>query len=289
MKNAFTIADGLKPGTVSLNVRDQETMERFYREILGLTVLSSSAADVQLGVPGSPLPLFVLNSLPAGTEAGRKSAGLYHAAILVPSRRTLGEILIHILQTHGYPLAGASDHGYSEALYLSDPEGNGIEIYRDKPREEWDILPDGTIKGVTEAMDAEGVLGAARAPFAGLPAGTVMGHVHLTVSDLEKSRRYYQEKLGLFLTFGGFSGAAFLAAGGYHHHVGMNIWAGRNIPLKQEGTYGLEGVSFILPDTDSLMKLKAHLDEVGETAAWDAEAGTLSLVDPNGIPLRFHT
>ncbi len=283
----YTIAPQLSVGSVTLNVGNLEKMKTFYKDILGMTIIREVAGEVHLGARDQRHPLVVLKILPDSADMPGRVTGLFHLALLLPSRRDLGEILIHLLEKKRYPLTGASDHGYSEALYLSDPEGNGIEIYRDKEHSAWDIQPDGSIKGITEHMDAAGVISAAREEFSGLPAGTVMGHVHLTVSNLDMSSRYYQEKLGFTLTYDEYRGAKFLAAGGYHHHVGMNIWSGRGIALRTEAYPGLREVSFMLPDKDALDSLRKHLQSQKEAYSDSPDGAAITVVDPAQIHLRF--
>lgn len=180
--------ENTRVGKVVLNVKNMENMKKFYSIILGMPILSESDEEVTFGAEGSNEELLVIRQADEGTDR-RKSAGLYHFALLVPERSDLGTILLHLLQIE-YPITGASDHGYSEAIYLNDPEGNGIEIYHDKPVAEWDIRDNGEIAGITIQMDAEGVIGTARQEFTGMPEGTIMGHVHLFVSDLKKQNSF---------------------------------------------------------------------------------------------------
>ncbi len=210
-------------GRVALKVANLEKMTRFYQEVIGLQVLEQSAIQSTLGVDNTVLLELhkVQEPLPLTPKTG-----LYHVAFLLPTRKDLGNALRHYLTIEA-PLIGASDHGYSEAIYLNDPEGNGIEVYRDKPQSEWDIRTDGEIVGVTLEMDAEAVIAASDGAGDGFPAGTTVGHVHLKVADLMQTEKFYTEVLGLSLKNNFGNQAKFFAAGDYHHHIGSNIWLGK--------------------------------------------------------------
>ncbi|MFL2099976.1 VOC family protein [Desemzia sp. FAM 23991] len=277
----FKLNENTKIGKVVLNVENLENMKNFYNLSIGLDIKSESAKEVSFGPHGEDKVLLTLQEVPASGERGR-FAGLYHLALLLPSRKDLGEILYHLL-TAKYPLTGASDHGYSEALYLDDPEGNGVEIYCDKPVSEWDIRETGEIAGVTEPMDAEGVIAEAKEAFKGMPAGTYMGHVHLFVSDLQKTEDFYQDLLGFDLKYNFGSQAKFFAAGLYHHQIGSNVWAGTNIPAAPEGTRGMDYYTIELDSVEDFAKVKEALDEKAYAYTLDEAANTIALDDPNGI------
>lgn len=203
-------------GAVSLRVRDLAGLTAFYRDSIGLSVLSQDAERVVLGAGGEPLV-----KLEAGAQRPSSAAGLFHMAILLPSRRDLGNWLRHAAET-GVGLEGASNHLVSEALYLSDPEGNGIEIYRDRSRPEWPRLDGGRLKMATERLDLDALLrDADDRAYAGMPEGTVMGHVHLRVGDVARAEGFYRDALGFEVTVH-YPGASFMATGGYHHHVAAN-------------------------------------------------------------------
>lgn len=277
----FKLNENTKIGKVVLNVENLENMKNFYHTYIGLDIKNENAEEISFGAHGEDKVILVLKSVPASGEKGRY-AGLYHLALLVPTRKDLGEVLYHLLSAK-YPITGASDHGYSEAIYLDDPEGNGIEIYRDKPVSEWDIRDNGDIAGVTEPMDAEGVIAEATEPFKGMPAGTYMGHVHLFVSDLEKTEEFYQNLLGFDLKFDFGSQAKFFAAGLYHHQIGSNVWAGTNIPAAPKGTRGMDFYTIELDSADDFEAIKSGLDEKAYAYELNSEDKQLTLDDPNGI------
>lgn len=268
-------------GRVALKVANLEKMTRFYQEIIGLQVLEQNATQSTLGVDDAVLLELqkVQNPLPVTPKTG-----LYHVAFLLPTRKDLGNALRHYLTVKA-PVIGASDHGYSEALYLNDPEGNGIEVYRDKPQNEWDIRADGEIVGVTLEMDAEGVLAASDSTWDGFSKGTIVGHVHLKVADLIQTENYFTEVLGLSLKNNFGNQAKFFATGDYHHHIGSNIWLGKNVPAMTENDLGLDYFSFAVLNQAELDRLEKHWkNRIDYTKD---ESGSLTVVDPNGITIKF--
>lgn len=268
-------------GRVALKVANLEKMTRFYQEIIGLQVLEQNANQSMLGVDDTVLLELqkVQNPLPITPKTG-----LYHVAFLLPIRKDLGNALRHYLTVKA-PVIGASDHGYSEALYLNDPEGNGIEVYRDKPQSEWDIRADGEIVGVTLEMDAEAVIAASDGTWEGFPKGTTVGHVHLKVADLMQTEIFFTEVLGLSLKNNFGNQAKFFATGDYHHHIGSNIWLGKNIPAMSENDLGLNYFSFSVPTQAELDRLENHWKN---RIDYTKEAnGSLTVVDPNGITIKF--
>ena len=211
-------------GAIRLRVGDLDRLQRFYEEAIGLRTLpGDDDGVVALGVDGRPL--VELDADPDAPARPPHTTGLFHLAILVPTRADLARALRRLAAT-GWRLSGASDHLVSEALYLSDPEGNGIELYRDRPRDEWPIA-DGALRMDTLPLDLGSLLSEDDSGSGdGMPAGTVLGHVHLQVADLGPAERFWVDALGLDVTVRGYPGALFASAGGYHHHVGLNTWAG---------------------------------------------------------------
>ncbi|MGO4171343.1 VOC family protein [Bosea sp. TAF32] len=221
-------------GAVTLRVRDLPKLVAYYRDAIGLRLSRQDRDSAELGIGGQ-----VLVRLQAGAAQPSSAAGLFHLAILLPSRRDLANWLKHAAETR-IPLEGASDHLVSEALYLSDPEGNGIEIYRDRKRAEWPRRPDGGIAMATERLDLDKLLAEAEsAPYAGMPEGTGMGHIHLRVGDTVAAEAFYRDLLGFDLMVH-YPGASFLASGGYHHHIAGNIWGSRGAGPRRPGEAGLD-------------------------------------------------
>lgn len=269
-------------GLVSLKVRDLENMSEYYQKVMGMHVLKQEQGRVILGVKDTGRELIELVQITTA-DTKKLTAGLFHLAVLLPTRSDLGGFLYHLL-VNKYDLGGASDHGYSEALYFNDPEGNGIEVYADKPKSEWDIREDGRIEGVTIQMDAEGVLGSVTAPFTGLPAGTTMGHVHLTVHDLEGTERFYKDALGLGLKSDFFGHAKFFAFGEYHHQVGSNTWAGSHLPRPEKDQLGMDHYTWVLPSEEDMQELLKRLDKAG--VAYSQTGDALIFEDNSGIELH---
>jgi catechol 2,3-dioxygenase len=238
-------------GTVSLAVRDLDRTARFYADAVGLDEIERSAGRVTLGAGARPL--VELLGEPDAVPPPRRTTGLYHLAILVPDRLELARSLQRLIAVR-WRLVGAADHLVSEALYLEDPEGNGIEIYRDRPREEW--RRDGEeIAMATLPLDLQGVLDEleGKSPDgAPVPAGTRMGHVHLHVADLRSSERFYGDLLGFDVTARRYPGALFMSAGGYHHHLGLNIWAGQGASPPPSGSTGLRRFEVLMTDEREL-------------------------------------
>jgi catechol 2,3-dioxygenase len=223
-------------GHVALTVRDLAPMARFYESLLGLNRLSSDGASVRLGV-GDQMIVELRGDTAARPASGRE-AGLFHTAFLMPTRADLGAWLIHTAQ-HRIGLEGASDHLVSEAIYLSDPEGNGIEVYVDRPRMAW-YDAQGKIKMTTDGLDLNDVARSAKAPYS-LPKGLVVGHVHLQVGNVPEAEAFYTDAMGMQIT-AHYPGAAFYSSGGYHHHIASNIWNSRGAKVRQPGMTGLAEV-----------------------------------------------
>ena len=253
-------------GRVDLTVADREAQRGFYQRVVGVPDEADLVGFHEL--PGAPPP-------------DPRATGLFHMAILLPTRRDLALALVRISQS-GWRLSGASDHLVSEALYLADPEGNGIEIYRDRPREEWTRTGDG-IQIDTLPLDLDdvlGELGGEDAVEAGaMPPGTRMGHVHLKVSDLGAAEAFYVGLLGFDVT-ARVPGALFVSAGGYHHHIGFNVWGSRGGPPPAPGTRGLRSFEVVLPTAAAVDEAHDRLASAG--VSLERSADGVSTEDPAG-------
>jgi catechol 2,3-dioxygenase len=228
-------------GSVHLTVTSLPQSLAFYRDVLGL---AARVEDREAVLSAGGTRLLRVTERP-DLRAPSQGPGLFHFALLVPSRRELARALVG-LERAGWPLQGASDHGVSEALYLADPDGHGIEIYADRPRDTWQ-RSGGELVMATEPLDVAGLLaelGSAEDDWAGLPAGTIMGHVHLRVRDLDEAERFWTG-LGLEVTVRSYPGARFFAADGYHHHVGVNTWWKRGGNEDGEGRVGLVAIEVV--------------------------------------------
>jgi len=266
-------------GPVHLTVRDLARGVEFYREGLGFQI---ARRDERVAVLGAGGPELLVLHESAGAARPSRATGLYHFAILVPSRASLAAALAHMSEA-GVRLDGASDHSVSEALYLSDPEVNGIEVYRDRPRNEWPIS-EGRVRMGSAPIDLDALLaepGGCEARGAGLPADTRIGHIHLAVADLEASRHFYIDVLGFDETGRYGSGALFVSAGGYHHHVAANIWETAGAPPAPEGAAGLEHFTIRVPDAAERDRVAARLNAAGIPFE-RTEEGVLAK-DPAGI------
>ena len=279
-----SIAAATTLGPVHLTVADLARSHSFYEEVLGLhaTELDRDAITLGSALNGST-PLVELRADASASPLDRRAPGLYHLAIRVPSRADLGQALLRLARSR-WPLDGASDHLVSEALYLSDPDGNGIEIYRDRPREQW-RYDNGALQMSTLPLDLHAI--AAEAAGAGpaldertepqiedtVPAATTIGHVHLQVADLRESEAFYAGVLGFDVVVRGYPGALFVSAGGYHHHLGLNTWHSAGAGPAAPGAVGLRSYDVILPG-------QSELDQVLERV----RAAGLSLIHGPGEP-----
>ncbi len=273
-------------GTVRLTVSDLHASRRFYEQALGLRATEQDDGTLALGVAGER-PLIELRGDASAPSLDRQATGLYHVAILMPSRRDLAFALARLAQA-SWPLDGASDHLVSEALYLSDPDGNGIEIYRDRPREEWRQVG-GQLEMSTLPLDLRGLL----AELAGMerlealaPSGTRVGHVHLQVSDLEASEAFYSGVLGFDVMVRGYPGALFVSAGGYHHHLGLNTWHSRGATPAVPGAVGLRNFEILLPDAKALEQVLTRVRDSRIETEPQAEGALIRDPSGNGVLLR---
>jgi len=241
-------------GAVHLTIRDLSRSIRFYEAHLGFTLHRRDDRVARLGAGGPDLLVLRQSE---GAPRVRGATGLYHFAVLVPSRPDLARALRRLVDTDT-EMQGAADHGVSEALYLADLDGNGIEIYRDRPRAEWPFVG-GRLRMVTDPLDLDDLLEAGQASGDGLAPGTVVGHVHLHVSRLDESQRFYVDLLGfeLMQRFG--PSALFVSAGGYHHHIGLNTWAGVGAPPPPPGSIGLDHFEVLLPSDAAVHDVRDRL------------------------------
>jgi catechol 2,3-dioxygenase len=281
---ATTIDPRTAVGPVTLTVRELEGARDFYERVVGLRALAAADGRAVLGAGSRPLVELVEDR--AARSRPPRTSGLFHLALLVPDRAELARSLLRLIEAR-WPLAGASDHLVSEALYVSDPEGNGIEIYRDRPREEW--RRDGAeLRMATLPLDLDdlaGALGEQTAEAVGAPVATRMGHVHLDVADLAAGERFYAGLLGLDVTARAYPGALFLAAGGYHHHVGLNTWRAAGAPAPPRGALGLRAYELTLPDAAALERTLAQLRAGG--VAVEQVDGALEARDPFDNAVRL--
>jgi catechol 2,3-dioxygenase len=285
-----TLHPGTTLGPVRLVVADLPRSAEFYERAIGLRPLhrDEEAGTAALGTAAGDALVELVGRADARPRP-RRSSGLFHLALLLPTRADLA-LAVRRVVAAGWALDGASDHLVSEALYLSDPEGNGIEIYRDRPREEWGYEPDGQVRMATLALDLDAVVGelppaAGAADYAdpGVPDGARMGHVHLQVADLAQAERFYADVLGFDVVVRGYPGALFVSAGGYHHHLGLNTWASDGGVPNDPQTRGLARYVIALASDEELAAVHARLDAAGAPVA-STDEGVVA-TDPFGNEL----
>jgi catechol 2,3-dioxygenase len=272
-------------GTVRLTVSDLDRARGFYERVLGLRSRDEADGTLALGVPAER-PLLELRGDSSAPRLDRRATGLYHFAVLMPSRVELAFALARLAQA-GWSLDGASDHLVSEALYLSDPDGNGIEIYRDRPREEWRRV-DGQLAMSTLPLDLRSVLaeiGDASSVPAEAPPEATIGHVHLQVSDISEAEEFYNGVLGFDVIVRGYPGALFVSAGGYHHHIGLNTWHSRGAGPPPAGAVGLRSFEVALPDDDELQRVLARVRAAGIEIAQEPHGSLVRDPSGNGVLL----
>lgn len=295
--SSFSLPADSRPGRVALRMSSLDRVVPFYREVVGL---NASREGDRVRFEAGSTPLLELQEAPDAPERGPGEAGLFHVAFRYPDRAALADRLEGI-QVSAYRLTGASDHNVSEALYLRDPEGNGVELYRDRPRDAWprtadggveiDTLPldlddlvqanadEGTTETTGDGIDRSGI----GADDSSAPAETTVGHVHLEATDLVRSEGFYVDDLGLNVQARYGDSASFLAAGDYHHHLGLNTWNGRDEPAGSGR--GLAWFELLLPDAGTLDTVANRLAERGRTV--DRGDDRVIVSDPDGIELRL--
>jgi catechol 2,3-dioxygenase len=281
---AGTTRAPITPAEVTLSVADLDRSVDYYENAIGLHVNERANGGARLGAGGRDL--LALEEQPGARPGRGTNTGLFHFALLLPERRDLAAWLAHAA-ADGVRLTGASDHYVSEALYLRDPDGHGIEIYRDRPRDTWTRAGDGSLNMGTEALDLDDLMTARdpSRPFERMPDGTVMGHIHLQVAHLPEARRFYADLLGLDVMVEIPGQATFLSSGGYHHHLGANTWAGVGAPPAPPDQARLKRAALEIADPDELERIEARLGDAGVEAVRD---GSRVLVeDPSRNPLEL--
>jgi catechol 2,3-dioxygenase len=264
-------------GQVSIKVQDLKRAIAFYQEVIGFQILNQTERSANLTADGKTV-LLSLEQPENVIPKQRNTTGLYHFALLLPKRSDLGRVLQHLLNI-SYPI-GASDHYVSEALYLNDPDGNGIEIYADRKASEW-TWQNGQVSMVTEPLDAQSVLAEGKGKaWNVLPAETVMGHIHLQVSHLKNTEEFYEKGLGFQVVTRYGKQALFMSTGGYHHHIGLNTWAGEGSPAPKENSVGLKKYTLVLPSEEARTAIIKQLEELG--APVTDENGEIITLDPSG-------
>ena len=280
----FRLPNATRLGRVILQVADLDRSIRYYRDVIGLRVLTQSRARAVMGAHDDSHALIELVELAGATPApAMRRLGLYHVAILLPDRPALGRFLSHVADTD--ERVGMSDHLVSEALYLTDPDGLGLEVYADRPRATW-RSSNGQLAMASDPLDVRDLMSASGGePWTGAPAGTAIGHVHLHVGDLTAGSSFYHDGIGFDKTVWQYPGALFLSAGGYHHHVGTNIWA-RNAESARHDEARLLEWEIVLPSAHDTEALASNLEAHGISVSRERDGGSITVSDPWGTRVR---
>ena len=268
-------------GAITLRVSDLDRALGFYRDLLGMTELERAGDTVALGARGHTA-LIKLQGVPGTKRRPDGMVGLYHFALLLPTRRELGLTLLRLFQEK-WPFQGFADHGVSEAAYLADPDNNGIELYADRPKEDWPY-DKGQLAMTTLALNVNSLIRAADGEeWNGLHPGTTMGHLHLHVSDLNRAESFYREVIGFDVTTRNYPGALFLSAGGYHHHMGLNTWL--KTDSRDPDVAGLSGFEIRVPDDAARDAIAERAHQAGFSVTHAADV--VVVVDQDGTPVTL--
>ncbi|WP_075619301.1 VOC family protein [Paenisporosarcina indica] len=281
----FQLDSQLSLGHLTLQVQSIETQLAFYQQMFGLHILTKTDTHVTLSADRVH-PLLILQTGENVIIKPARTTGLYHFALLVPGREDLAYVINHLIQL-GIRFDGASDHLFSEAFYLTDPEGNGIEIYRDLPRNEWPRSANGELLAATNPIDFQGIIATLdpTREWNGFPEGTVLGHMHLHVSDLAQADQFYLHTLGFEEITRLQDSALFMSVGGYHHHIATNLWQGKGAPLPPANATGLLEYSLILSSLKEVLALAEHLRE--QKIEHTVEENSCIVVDSNNVRMVF--
>lgn len=292
MTDQLALPADLAMGSVTLDVADLDVMTAYYRDAVGLTVLTADGPVVTLGRPGTPgqlaRPVVTLRHSPALRHAGPREAGLFHTAILFETQSALAAAVATVATRYPDRFTGSADHLVSEAFYFDDPEGNGVELYWDRDRTAW-RWHDSRVEMAVLALDPNDYLRehlTEDALTAHGSAPSVIGHVHLSVGDVDTAQRFYVDQLGFDLTASLGGQAIFVSAGGYHHHMAMNVWRSRGAGRRQP-TLGLGLVDIVLPTSDDVGALTERMRHHGTDIAHDGSA--VAVEDPWGNRIRIRT
>jgi catechol 2,3-dioxygenase len=282
---SYQISPTIELGEVKLKVSDLARSITFYQEVVGLKVLAQDNVTAEFSVDGKNVLLKLEEIQQAEVMPRRSAAGLYHFAILVPNREALGLALRNLIQSGIH--IGQADHIVSEALYIADPDNNGIEIYADRPRETWKRDANGDYIMASDPIDWDGLLiVAGDKAWTGLPSDTVMGHVHFHVKNLQKAKEFYCDILGFDIAVNASRmGALFISAGGYHHHIGLNIWAGENVSAPPSNATGLVYATIVFPNHSALESTLEQIQKAGIPI--EDHNGAWFVKDPSGIQIRL--
>lgn len=272
--------------SITLQVPSVEESLLFYRDLLGFVVSAVEGSRTALSPGRHDAPVVFLIESRNAIPRPPRTTGLFHVAFLFPGRKELAEAFQRLYE-HGWPFQGYADHGVSEALYLADPHGNGIELYADRPRDQWPYR-NGELQMVTEPLDLDSLLAeiGSKEEAASNTGSPRIGHIHLNVSDLEKAKHFYHDLLGFAVTQETFPGALFVAAGGYHHHLGLNVWNGRGALAAPSEALGLVRFGIHVPDNSLVHQLAGRFQEKGIPV--EIQSNGFLTRDFDGISITIH-
>lgn len=282
----FTLPATTTVQQVTLRTRRLAELSNFYQTVLGLREVGRTADQVLLAAGEQATANLILEEDQTAPLFTRRQPGLYHVAWLVPNRQELARALQHLIQSK-WPLQGLGDHLVSEAIYLADPDGNGIEIYADRPRDTWPMV-NGQVQMDTLPVDVPDLLAEidSHATWNGLPTGTIIGHIHLQVSSLAAAKQFYCGLLGFNIMQQNYPGALFIAAGGYHHHLGLNTWHSLNAAPGPANQTGLANFTIRVPEIENFKLLKNRLEAAGVLTETPG-TNIFSVQDPNGLKINI--
>jgi catechol 2,3-dioxygenase len=263
-------------GVVHLVVSDLDRSVEFYQQIIGFDILTSDQKKATLTADGRT-PMLVLEEVEGSIEKPIGTTGLFHFAILLPDHSSLGNILLHLAESE-YPMQGGANHQYSDALYLADPDNNGVEIYVDLPPEKWERDSEGGYVGGSYPIDYESLIEEAAPSWSGLPENTRIGHMHLQAAELVKTEQFYVEGLGFTITKKG-NGSLFISKDHYHHHIALNTWSGTNLPAPPDNSRGLKKFTLIFTQ-EELDDVKLQLQRLD--FPFEVKDDSISVKDPSG-------
>jgi len=285
--NTFRLPAATQIGYAHLQVADLDHALKFYQELVGFKTISRDYETATLSATGKFPAHFLLTARAGAKPRPPRTTGLFHNAIRFPNRRELARVFRRLIE-QGWPFQGFADHIVSEALYLADPDGNGVELYTDRPREQW-RRRNGEVEMATDPLDVDDLLHEIEndsTSWSGVHPNTDIGHVHLHVSDLPKAEAFYHGVLGFDVTQRSYPGALFISAGGYHHHLGLNIWAGKGAPPPPPEAVGLRAFSITIPDTATLEILKTRL-QFAKISFAESSASAIATRDQDGNHLEI--
>lgn len=287
--SAFRLPDTTQISTLHLNVRNLSSARSFYSNLLGFRQIMSTANTASFSASGGPPAQCVVIEESNTSPRTPSAVGLFHVAFLFPNRRELAKTFKRLYDS-GYPFQGASDHAVSEALYLADPEGNGIELYADRPRDQWKTV-NGEVRMVTAPLDLNGLIAElddVNPESYNLHPDVHIGHIHLQVSSLAHAERFYHELLGFEVTTRAYPGALFVSAGGYHHHLGLNIWNSKGAPKARPNTAGLARFGIRVPDRSALSVLETRLRSAALAVQRNNSEDAIMTEDFDGLSVELH-